>query len=336
MSDVRKEVAVVGSVTLDHHIEPQESQDAAKVLSRIWWTFGGFAFNVALVIAALRQCQLRPIFLLGQGFQADVFKEQAGDRFRQARFLECDDPMRSSVLIHGQDKIYTTRPKVSLKSLPEDVVAALTAAAAVLIGPMTPDDRELVTAVLATNPETFLVLSREQLRDRSQALELIAAAGTVVLNQQEAYELTLRRDPNEAIKSIHERTGSNVIVTGEHEIHARFDGNWYRQACFVPLQVARTGGCGDVLTATLASCIASGETVADALLFAAAAAGRHAEGAPAADLDTVRAWSNRRDLRPSPAPTRRERQYLQSIGASAAAVLRMLVTVAQLPSSLGF
>lgn len=289
------EIAVVGPALSDQHVQPLGDDAGSKVLSRIWWSFGGFAFNVAVALAAAKKTGLIPVFILGKGLLTSRFKEEAGDRFREARFIEHTGAMRQSVIVHGQDKIYTTRTELALKTLPADVVYQLKRAKLVMVGPMTPEDHQLAQSILSTNASTILVLSREQLAQPEAAMALASAASWCILNLDEARLLAKTWDPVSAVQLIQAKADVNLVVTGPDEIVMRLrDGNWHCQPCFVPRSVSRTCGCGDVFTATLALGIATGADMNATLEVAAAAACRHAEGHEPADTATVRAWAERR------------------------------------------
>ncbi len=149
----------------------------------------------------------------------------------------------------------------------------------VLLGHEVPDAAVIAGAEAAAAAGWRVILNPAPARAIDP--RVLAVHPILTPNASEAEQLTGERDPIEAARVLHERTGAAVIVTLGGEGALLYDGGEGERLPAPEVDVVDTTGAGDTVNGALAAELAAGRPLHDAVRFALAAAAlsTRAEGA---------------------------------------------------------
>lgn len=225
--------------------------------------------------------------ILGDCRRGAVLSAELAEEFREIRPVYAGAYRRSLITT---ETTFCNRPVVGLPQLPERVHGPIRNADLLFVGPFAAEDNPLVVHTLRMNPRSVLQLSREQL-ESPIALDLVNLAQLCAVNAAEFDLLAgTGSDLESRMYSVFQQTGTNLLVSGNEEIHLLLEGKIHRQFCFDPHGGRNTSGAGDVLLATVAEAMLDGLGGSQALYLGALASCRHVAGLPAAGRGRLIRW----------------------------------------------
>jgi sugar/nucleoside kinase (ribokinase family) len=264
---------VVGPLVWDHIVKSQVPLDfpqkkAGKVTTNIETRLGGAAHNIAKQFLA-RGAAIHPVFFVGDDYFGAVAGRRVHKEFAKATVLKAMAGTRSSLIIG--DATFTSRPRLTDSVLPDFLTTEARRALPLVIAPAHPEDNGVVRELLAHNPNTVLMQTSDQLREKS-SFELAAMAGLVVVNDEELRLWTGKSDIVDGINFARDRGVKGLVVTAASGVFAYVDDDWHCVPAFKPHRVRRTSGAGDVFLGSFLSFRSDGESIDESLKLAQGAA----------------------------------------------------------------
>ncbi|MGE3317141.1 MAG: carbohydrate kinase family protein [Planctomycetaceae bacterium] len=275
---------------------PDSAEDwhAEKTETQIDVQLGGCPIHAARAYRLACGSEPHLMAILGPDRLGDFAASMMRNEFRHFRTLKTIRSTRISVnwpedIGHAiSGKTFTTRSSVDGDRTLASLGRVLDSSSHLLVGPMSASDTPWLHEVLrrfSRNSEglSFLLLSREQLRDREAAVRLCRRAEYVVLNRAEA-SLLVGTSLSANVPELKTRFSNleirrAIVTDGADGVHAFVNGEAIFEPA-TPVGMQHTVGAGDTFVGTLIAALIDGRSLQHAMRLAGAASALHVSKAP--------------------------------------------------------